>query len=75
MLPETIKGYVNYTAKQGDMMDLIAQKMYGDCRLAGYVIEFNRQYSDVLVFDGGENLKLPIVEAPETEETVAPWKR
>ncbi|MCR4834373.1 MAG: LysM domain-containing protein [Butyrivibrio sp.] len=75
MLPDTINGYVEYMAQAGDMFDLIALRMYGDDKLAGYIIEYNPEYSDVLIFEGGELLKLPIVEDPETEETVAPWKR
>ena len=49
--------------------------MYNDERLAHYIIEYNPDYSDVIVFEGGVLLKLPVVEAAETSETIPPWRR
>ena len=49
--------------------------MYNDERLAHYIVEFNPDYSDVIVFEGGVNLRLPVVEAAETLETIPPWRR
>lgn len=43
--------------------------------LAHYIIEYNPDYSDVIVFEGGVLLKLPVVEAAETSETIPPWRR
>ena len=31
-------------------------------------------YCDVIVFEGGVQLKLPVVEEAETSETVPPWR-
>ena len=31
-------------------------------------------YADVIVFEGGVQLKLPVVEEAETSETVPPWR-
>ena len=67
--------YIRYTAQAGDAFDLLAQRTYGDDKLASYIIETNPDYSDVLIFEGGEKLLIPIVKEAETEETVAPWKR
>ena len=48
--------------------------MYNDERLAHYIIEYNPDYCDVIVFEGGVQLKLPVVEEAETSETVPPWR-
>ena len=50
------------------------QDMYNDERLAHYIIEYNPDYADVIVFEGGVQLKLPVVEEAETSETVPPWR-
>ena len=66
--------YYEYITQEGDTFDLLALDMYNDERLAHYIIEYNPDYSDVIVFEGGVLLKLPVVEA-ETSETIPPWRR
>ena len=73
--PATVKEYVEYMARAGDSFDLLALRMYGDDQLAGYISDYNPDFSDVLIFEGGEHLKIPVVENAETEETIAPWRR
>lgn len=58
----------------GTMTVPIALDMYNDERLAHYIIEYNPDYADVIVFEGGVQLKLPVVEEAETSETVPPWR-
>ena len=70
-----ITGFYNYLTQEGDTFDLLALEMYNDERLAHYIIEFNPDYVDVVIFQGGIRLKLPIVENPETIETIPPWRR
>lgn len=70
-----ITGYIKYTAQAGDTFDLLALRAYGDDKLASYIIQTNPDYSDMLIFEGGESLQIPIVDEAETEEAVAPWKR
>jgi len=67
--------YYEYTTQDGDTFDLLALDMYNDERLAHYIIEFNPDYSDVIVFEGGVLLKLPVVEEAETAETIPPWRQ
>ena len=73
--PASVTEYVEYMAKAGDTFDLLALRMYGDDQLAGYISDYNPDYSDILIFEGGEQLKIPIVDNVETEETIAPWRR
>lgn len=49
--------------------------MYGEETLAHYIIEFNPDYADVLIFEANVNLRLPIVEDAETPDTLPPWRR
>lgn len=70
-----VSGYYEYITQDGDTFDLLALDMYNDERLAHYIIEFNPDYSDVIVFGGGVHLKLPNVDDAETTETVPPWRK
>lgn len=69
-----VTSYYEYTTQDGDAFDLLALDMYNDERLAHYIIEYNPDYCDVIVFEGGVQLKLPVVEEAETSETVPPWR-
>lgn len=69
-----VTSYYEYTTQDGDTLDLLALDMYNDERLAHYIIEYNPDYADVIVFEGGVQLKLPVVEEAETSETVPPWR-
>lgn len=53
----------------------MALEMYGEEMLAHYIVEFNPDYADVLIFDANVALRLPIVEGAETPETLPPWRR
>ena len=43
--------------------------------MASTIIEANPDLSDVLIFEGGEAVRIPIVETVETPETMPPWRR
>lgn len=68
-------GYFNYTAKSGDTWDAVAFMAYKVERMSHHIIQANPQYIDVLTFDGGEVLKIPIVDELETPKTLPPWRR
>ena len=68
-------GYKEYTTREGDTFDALALEMYGEETLAHYIIEFNPDYADVLIFGANVPLRLPIVEDAETPETLPPWRR
>lgn len=70
-----ITAYKDYTTREGDTFDALALEMYGEETLAHYIIEFNPDYADVLIFDGNVALRLPIVEEVETPDTLPPWRR
>ena len=70
-----VSAYITYTTQEGDTFDELALDMYGDERLAHYIIEYNPDYADVLIFEANVELYLPIVEDAETPETLPPWRR
>lgn len=70
-----VTGYKPYTTREGDTFDALALAMYGEETLAHYIIEFNPDYADVLIFEANVALRLPIVENVETPDTLPPWRR
>ena len=70
-----ITAFKEYTTRDGDTFDALALEMYGEETLAHYIIEFNPDYADVLIFDANVALLLPIVEDVETPDTLPPWRR
>ena len=70
-----VTAYKEYTTREGDTFDALALQLYNDERLAHYIIEFNPDYADVVIFDANVALRLPIVEGAETPETLPPWRR
>ena len=67
--------YIDYIAQSGDTFDQIALAAYSEERMASVIIGANREYIDVLIFEGGERLKIPVVDMTETPETLPPWRR
>lgn len=43
--------------------------------MATHIIKANPDLSDVVVFDGGEIVRIPILEIIETPDTLPPWRR
>lgn len=70
-----VSAYITYITQEGDTFDELALDMYGDERLSHYIIEYNPDYADVLIFEANVELYLPIVEDAETPDTLPPWRR
>lgn len=63
-----------HKTKQGETWDLISIMYYGTPHKVAELISANSEYSDVLIFDAGIDLKIPQVKA-ETISTLPPWKQ
>lgn len=74
-MSQRIVGYIKYTARGGDTFDSIALSAYNEERMASTIIAENPDYCDVLIFEGGEVLQIPIVEDVTTPDTLPPWRR
>lgn len=71
----TVVGYEPYTARQNDSYDMLALQAYGEERMAHIIAKANPQHVGVLLFEGGEELRIPVVDRAETPETLPPWRR
>ena len=69
-----ILGYEEYTTEDQDTFDMIAWKVYGDEMMASLLIQKNPDHADVLIFDMGVRLVLPIVESAKMQQAVPPWR-
>ena len=68
-------GFIEYTAQGGDTFDSIALAAYNEERMASTIIAANPDLCDVLIFEGGELVRIPIVETVTTHDTLPPWRR
>ena len=65
---------ITYTTVQGDTFDMLAYRAYGDEFKAHYIIQANPDYANVLVFDAGITLIVPII-SKSAASSLPPWKR
>ena len=76
----TLSG-LGYICSAGESFDSAARAVYGHERYAAELLNANPELCAKLTFEGGEILRLPVVEvASSDEETaiaveIAPWKR
>lgn len=70
-----IIGYDTLITVEGDTFDAIALEYYTDEMQASLIIQANPDYCDVLIFEAGVRLKIPIVENVDLPETLPPWRR
>lgn len=69
-----------YTCTAGETFDSVALQHYGDEKYACELLNANPALCRVVVFAGGEQLLLPVVETVEDESgneyapVTAPWK-
>lgn len=64
-----------YTAKQGQTWARIAFDLWTDEMLMWKLIEANPLYADIVIFSGGEILRVPEVEETETKAALPPWRK
>lgn len=71
--------FIEYITVQGDRLDLIAYRAYGNpFRISG-IVSANPTMPIQASYDGGMRILIPIVEVPENSNTIKnllpPWKR
>ena len=70
-----IIGYNPYYTSEGDTFDMLALKEYGEEQLSSVIIAENIEYADVLIFEQGILLYIPVLETIDTPDTLPPWRR
>lgn len=72
-------GY-QYHASANESFDSVARAVYGSERYAADLMDANPDLCGMTVFNGGETLRLPSLDAPQSNDeatlanTIAPWK-
>ena len=64
-----------YIARQGQLWDQIALEMYGSEMKASYLLANNQELTDILIFEGGEKVRIPLIEESEAITSLPPWRR
>ena len=75
MANRPIEGYTTYRTVQGDTFDIISLMQYNAEKYASAIIEANPEYSDVLIFDAGVELQIPVFSNATIPTTLPPWRR
>ena len=70
-----ITGYRQIKTVAGDTFDALALEFYDDELQASEIIAANPDFCDVLIFDAGVEIKIPIMEDVALPETLPPWRR
>lgn len=70
-----ITGYLRHIAKTGETPDILALKYYDDEFMSSYILESNVQYNNVIRYQGGEKILIPVFDTIEDDSTLAPWRR
>lgn len=70
-----IVGYRFHKAKVGETPDLLALQYYSDEFMASYILDANPRYNDVMIYEGGEELTIPVFDTVESDKTLAPWRQ
>lgn len=63
-----------YMAVEGDTFDGIALQAYNNAHLASLLIQVNIRYAEMLRFEGGEIITIPIIDLVKSTR-MPPWKR
>lgn len=64
-----------YTTELGDMWDSIALSQLGNSYYSNQLIDANRKYSDVVVFEPGVILVIPeLVISEQSKVNLPPWR-
>lgn len=74
-MAKTIERFVKYVTREGDTFDALALGLYNNEMQASDIIAHNPDYCDVLIFDAGVELKLPVFSDQDAPETLPPWRK
>lgn len=66
---------LHYIARAGDTFDKIADKFYDSEFMDCYIYPYNDNIADVIVFNGGEDIRVPIFDNIINDTTLAPWRQ
>lgn len=65
----------SYVTKSGDTFDLIAYNEMGSCKFVEALINANRKYCDVYIFDAGTELIIPDIDDEKKTKKLPAWRQ
>lgn len=65
------QSFKTYTSVENDTWDLIAFKLFGDCKYTYNILKMNTDFTKVVFFPAGVILKIPDIN--ESGGDVPPW--
>ena len=74
-MADTILGYKQIKTIDGDTFDKLALEFYNEEKKSSLIIGANLDYCDVLIFEAGTTLKIPIAKNLELPSSLPPWRR
>lgn len=70
-----VNSYREHITVEGDTFDALALHYYNDEQLASRIIAANLDHCDVLIFEAGVALRIPVVDTVDMPATLPPWRR
>lgn len=64
-----------YKTISGDTWDIIAYKVYGDCKYIDKLMRANIEYLDMYIFPANVELNCPEINIEESTDTLPPWRK
>lgn len=64
-----------YVTVSGDVWDMIAFKIYGDCNRLVDLMNANSDLIETVVFSAGINIMVPEIEVDTGGSNLPPWKK
>lgn len=74
-MASTYKDSYIHTAAAGETWDILAYNAYGVESMASLIWQANPRLGSLVVFEGGEQITIPIVEKAQTPQSLPPWRR
>ena len=68
------RSYTEYVTKDGDTFDSLALDFYGDENCSVFLMQFNPDLIDTLIFNQGVTINVPEINIKENS-SLPPWKR
>ena len=68
-------GFMDYKTSHGDTWDSVAFAAYDSEFMSSVLIQANPAYCDVIIFDAGIDLRIPIFDSTATAQDAAPWRQ
>lgn len=70
-----IVDYKTHIAAAGESFDSLALDYYGDEFMADKLMKENPLHIKKVIFEGGEQITIPVYDDIESTETLAPWRQ